>query len=247
MLFCSQWLQAQINPATHWADKSRKAVLFPISITGQVPAGDLADRFGLSQSAGFGVMRKTFNGWMYGIEGEYIFGKNVTADSLYLKGVFNTLGFVTGNSGNPAEIVFFQRGYSMFFKVGKIIPASFSNKNSGFLVQAGIGFLQHKISIVDRQGDVPQLQGEYAKGYDRLTNGLAFKQFFGYQHLDKRRFKNFLLGFEFTQGITKGRRSWNFDERIPGTESRLDLLFALKIAWILPVYSDADPSEYFFD
>lgn len=240
-------MEAQINPQTRWANVERKGVLFPISLTGQLPAADLSKRFGPSQSVGLGIYTKSFSGFTMGIEGTYIFGKQVKADSLFLSGVFNSLGFVTGNSGNPAEIVFFQRGLSIMAKVGKIIPAKFSNKNSGWFIQGGIGFLQHRISIVDRLGDVPQLQGDYVKGYDRLANGLALRQFFGYMHLDRKRFKNFLIGIETTQGFTVGRRSWNFDTRAPGTENRVDLLFALKIAWLLPVYSSADPEEYYFD
>jgi len=247
LIGASSLLKAQVNPQTRWADVERRGALFPISITGQLPAADLAKRFGVSQSVSVGVFSKSFAGVTFGLEGEYIFGKQVKIDSLYLTGVFNSLGFVTGNSGNPAEIVFFQRGFSIMAKVGKIFRASFSNKNSGWFAQAGIGFLQHRISIVDRLNDVPQVQGDYAKGYDRMANGLAIRQFFGYLHLDRKRYKNFLIGIETTQGFTQGRRAWNFDERVAGTEKRIDLLFALKIAWLLPVYSSADPEAYYFD
>ena len=47
------------------------------------------------------------------------------------------------------------------------------------MVLLGGGFMQDKISINDVNGNIPQLDGAYAKGYDRLTNGVFATQFMG--------------------------------------------------------------------
>jgi hypothetical protein len=57
---------------------------------------------------------------------------------------------------------------------------------------------------------------------------------------------NFLAGFEFYQGFTQGRRSFNFDTRSRESEKRLDLLFGVRLGWTLPFYvgENADEIQY---
>ena len=104
---------------------------------------------------------------------------------------------------------------------------------SGIRLTASTGVLQHKIRIEDRTGGLIQLQGEYLKGYDRLTNGLAFTEFIGYQHISNSGLVNFMAGFELTQGFTKNRRSWDYLEMKRLDEQRFDLLNGFRVGWVL--------------
>ena len=115
---------------------------------------------------------------------------------------------------------------------------------SGFTIMLGAGYLQHKIQIEDRNTAVPQFQGEYRKGYDRLSSGLAFSQFIGYTHLSLNRRINFYIGIEATQAFTEGRRSIHFNTKADGTGSRTDILFGPKVGWVLTIYKE--PSEGFY-
>ena len=109
------------------------------------------------------------------------------------------------------------------------------------------GVLQHKIRIEDRTGGLPQLVGDYKKGYDRMTNGLALTEFIGYQHFSNDGRINFYVGFEFTQGFTKNRRSWDFLTQQRMDNNRLDLLNGLRIGWTLPILGDSyDADDIFY-
>ena len=176
----------------------------------QIKGGDYADRFGDNQSIGIGgeyVTNK--HNFIFGFHTYFNFGNNVIED------VLSTLrtpdGAIIGNNRLLASVFLRERGIYGGVHVGKLFSLLKSNPRSGIRVTVGAGFLQHKIRIQDDTRTVVQLTGEYKKGYDRLTNGLALTEFIGYQHISKNRFVNFYLGVEFTQGFTQNRRSWNFD------------------------------------
>ena len=97
--------------------------------------------------------------------------------------------------------------------------------------------MQHKIRIQDDpESPVASLTNEYKKGYDRLTNGWSLNQFVGYQYFAKNKRINFYAGIESTQGFTQNVRGYNFDTKSYDNESRLDVLYGLRIGWIVPFY-----------
>ena len=71
------------------------------------------------------------------------------------------------------------RGQTFHAKVGWLIPVLSPNPNSGILMQVGGGFWRHRIRVEDIQQKTPQVEGDYQKGYDRLTSGPAFSGFSG--------------------------------------------------------------------
>jgi len=60
--------------------------------------------------------------------------------------------------------------------------------------------MQHKIWINDNANNFAQLDGDYKKGYDRLTGGPMLAGALGYQYLEKRRFLSFMAGSTLRQG-----------------------------------------------
>jgi hypothetical protein len=110
-----------------------------------------------------------------------------------------------------------------------------------------MGLFQHKIRIQDDpQVVVSSLAGDYKKGYDRLTNGLAITEFIGYQHFAKNRLINFYAGIELTQGFTQNRRDYNFDTFERDDAKRFDGLVGFKLGWVLPFYLSDNPDEIFY-
>jgi hypothetical protein len=106
--------------------------------------------------------------------------------------------------------------------------------------------LQHKIKIQDESKSVSQLTGDYKKGYDRLSNGLAMTGFIGYQHLDPKKRINFITGFDLTMGFTQNRRDFNFDTMTKDERKRKDFLVGFKVGWILPISTGENPEEIFY-
>ena len=226
-------------------DSSLFMTLVSASYAYQVPGGDMAERFGANSNMGISVLVKRPSNWLFGFEGSFIFGNKVHEPDLG-HGLINSDGTITDKFGAPAEILLFERGWTTTFVVGKMINSVGPNPNSGILIKLGIGYMQHKIRIEHQNNELPQLEGDYAKGYDRLTGGLLITQFLGYQHLSNSRFANFYFGFEFMQGFTSNLRSYNFDTRQRDDGARLDFLTGFRIGWTLPIYKRQPADLYIY-
>ncbi|HQV00497.1 MAG: hypothetical protein JNK61_02125 [Bacteroidia bacterium] len=240
LFLISRQLMAQVSIK----DSSINAVLVGMGAGLYTPAGDMADRFGNNVNIHLSCALKRTNNWIFGIEGEYIFGNTIKEPNIF-KNIQTNDGFIIGNDGKFATVRTFERGYIATFNVSKVLPLLGPNKNSGFIIKAGVGFMQHKIKIDPIGNTVPYLDKEHRKGYDRLSNGLALHQFIGYQYLGNTRAINFFGGFELFEGFTQSRRSYNHDTMIADTKKRTDILIGFKVGWILPLYKQA-PSEFYY-
>ena len=223
----------------------KQILLFDITLKQQYPGGDMAKRFGRDASIGLDVSYKTPRNWVFGMGGHFMFGNTV-----HEKGILDSLKGPTGEiideNGQFAVVGLDQRGMYIGGSLGKIISFGGVNKNSGLVISLGGGYLQHRIRIYSTK-TVPQLTDQYKKGYDRLTGGAAATQYIGYRFLDPKKRVNFSLGFEFTEGFTQNRRSYNFDTQMRDTQKRLDLLYSLKLALTVPIFFKKATEEEFFE
>lgn len=210
----------------------------------QYPFADLGERFGMGGIAGGGVLYKTRKNIVFEGNFGFLYGNNVREDSV-LNSISTSQGFVIDRTGNPADIRLYERGFVITGRVGKIFPVIGPNPNSGLHLAVGTGFLQHKIRIQDNLQSVPQLEGDYRKGYDRLTNGWLLSQSIGYQHFSNYRLVNYYIGFEFYEAITENRRSINFDTGVHDGRARLDIIGSLVVRWYFPTYK-RQPKEFYF-
>src|SRR5690606_16803164 len=125
---------------------------------------------------------KTKSNWIIGAKVDFIFGNKIKEDSF----LANIEGYEKSHiafNGYRVNINTFERGYMVGLQLGKIIALNDSRPDNGLMLLTTAGFLQHKILISTKNaGDVPQLSGDYVKGYDRLSNGLFLEQFIGYTH-----------------------------------------------------------------
>lgn len=226
----------------------QSGIISMVSLGAYLPTGDLKTRFGQHGEAGLGVFYKTASGWLLGLDGSYMFGRNVKEDAL--SKLRTSEGFVMSDNGTPASIILQERGVKApFFKIGKVFYKTYSsksNKNSGYVAQIGGGYFQHKIFYKKYAGgSVGQLTGEYLKGYDRLSNGYAFTASFGYLNLTARKGLNAYIGLEYTLGFTQSRRL-DFDTGVRNTAQRLDGMFGIKIAWVLPFLDRNEAEEFYY-
>ncbi|MBK9422173.1 MAG: hypothetical protein IPN44_14165 [Flavobacteriales bacterium] len=225
-------------------DTSIAMVPITLSYAYQAPGGSLADRFGNNHNIGLSAARKFKSNYLLGLEGSFMFGNQVV-DRNVLKELVSTNGVIVDQDGNPAAILLYERGYTIFAVAGKLIPVAGPNPNSGMLLKVGGGYMRHKLLIESQNNVVPALEGEYAKGYDRLTAGPAALLFVGYQHLSNNRRVNFLVGFEMQLGFTQSLRPYNFDTGRPGDTGRLDFLNGLRAGWTLPIYKARDDRQFY--
>jgi hypothetical protein len=243
MLFWNGWvccatMNAQQTP------KFPNSLFLNVSYSGQLPAGDLANRFGLSMAVGTGLEYFLANkNLIIGAEAYYLFGQTVKEDVLAF--ARTTEGEILGDIGTYARVDLRQRGYYWGGHIGRFFKTKEGgNQIGGLRVTLGGGFLQHYIRIQDNQNvSIAQLSGAYRAGYDRLTNGFALNQFVGWQVLSRNKRINFHIGLELTEGFTKNRRGFNFDTGLREDKTRLDMLYALKFGWMLPFWTAQKASE----
>lgn len=238
---------AQSVPGQQMEYSSNEGVILAVPLTYgfQVPGGDLADRFGVNFNASTGLQLFLKSNWMLELEGQFLFGQEVKTD--VLAPLRSLEGYIFADDGGPAEVKLRERGFWAGASIGKLFSLVSDNPRSGLRISLGAGLLQHKIRIQnDPQAFVPSLRTDYKKGYDRLTNGLALKEFIGYQHFSLHRRINFYAGVELLQGFTQSRRDWNTDQMAAENTPRLDLLFGIRLGWVLPFYlGSGDEAIYY--
>jgi hypothetical protein len=212
------------------------------------PQADWSKRFGTFGEAGVGFGYKTASGWLFGLEGAFLFGNKVKEDPLYE--LRTSEGFVISQNGTPSSLTVQQRGLKLpWLKAGKIFHKTYGRKasvNSGYVFQLGGTYLQHIIHYQKVSGgDVGQLRDEYKKGYDRLCSGFALTESLGYMYLSNKRGMNFYAGLECMQGFTKSQRI-DFNTQTRDNSRRLDMSIGFKVAWILPLLKRDENEEFYF-
>lgn len=243
-LFISSQLFAQNSESNNISDFRKEGYL--IGFGAQLPTftgADLNDRFGRLTQLGPSLLYKSANNWLTGIGYNVMFSNNLNEP---IGGnLTNAQGQIVGTDGFVAEIIPQMTGYNLQFKTGKIISISDKNVDSGILLMAGIGFLQHKINLNNAYATTPQIDGEYAKGYDKLTNGVMLSQTISFFRLDKKGLFNYQIGVELGEGFTKNRRNFNFDTRSTEDKTRFDFMIGLKFCIYVPAYLSAKDEYYY--
>jgi hypothetical protein len=224
-------------------DTSIPMTLITASYAYQLPTGDMDLRFGANNNIGLSCAYKFKSNFMLGVEGGYIFGNRIDESNL-LRGVLTSEDQIIDRYGQAATVFLYERGYTIMGYAGKVIPVAGPNPNSGLLLKVGGGYMRHKIRIETQENEVPQIEGEYLKGYDRLCAGPAAMLFMGYQHLSSSRFVNFMVGFEMMLGFTSSLRPYNFDTGRADDGVRFDGLNGLRVGWTLPIYRRHDDAFY---
>lgn len=235
-------LNAQVN-----ANDSVVAAFSPtIAYAFQFPGGDIADQYGDNSTIGAGMMYKSKKNILLSLDVNFIFGSNIkNADSI-LKFVLTDAGFIIDGNGVYALYSMYERGYSINFRIGKVFNLLAANPNSGVFFMGGIGYLTHRLNIDVQHETAPQITGDYAKGYDRLTAGFTLNEFIGYYYMGKSRMLNFYAGFEFYQAFTKSQRDYIFDLMKKDDSNHLDLFYGIKVGWMIPIY-DRAPDKYYYN
>jgi hypothetical protein len=217
-----------------------------LSYAYQIPGGDLLWRFGPNSNAGASAFYKTDKNYIYGFQWSYIFGNKLKGENP-LDSISTSDGHVIDKEGKYADIRIFERGFTLGLSGGKIFNQFLSpNKNSGFFVMGGVGYLQHKFRIYDNGARSPLLTKTYLKGYDRLTSGFMTTEFLGYWYMSRNRYVTFFGGFEFMQGFTQSRRSWDYNLMRADTEKRIDLLSGVRFGWVIPLYKRNTATKYYY-
>ena len=224
-------------------DSSISMSVFGFNYSYAFPASDLAERFGSFSEAGISYTYKFKSNLLIGATSNYIFGTNVLETDIF-KNISTKDGYLLNNQGLQVPVAFELRGFNIFSTVSYLIPALGPNPNSGFYVGLGAGFIQHKVFYNYSYGPVYQIEGDYLKGYDRLTNGMSIHQSVGYHFFSNKNLGNFHISLIFCEAFTQNRRDIDFDLMIKDSRKRLDVFYGFNLGLDIPVYRKSPEKFY---
>lgn len=227
------------------ADSVVSSLLFQASYAIQLPAGDLAERYGYNSQIAGVIGYKTNKNWLWNAHLGFIFGDQVKGRQELLRMISTSTGEVIDGDGTYTSLALLQRGFHLQAKAGKIFTTRKPNPNSGIYVQGGLGYLAQRIRIETQFGTAPQLAGDYAKGYDHLRGGFAHSIDAGYFFMGNKRTLNFSAGFEWIAAYTRPMREYSFELMRRDTRKYTDHYIGLRINWMIPGYRRA-PQKYYY-
>lgn len=209
--------------------------------------GDLADKYGLTHAIGSHAGYKTKSNWVYGIEGNFFFGNDIRIEGL-LQNLQDDHGNIMNTSGEPSIVSFFNRGFNINFTVSKIFPVWSPNPNSGIMIQLSAGYRWSRLRIEANDDEVPQIENDYKKGYDRLMMGANTSQFLGYSFMANRGIYNFYAGAYFQQTFMKNQRDvfWDHPNEKVNKDWLIGHLLGFRVGWLIPIYQ-RQPKEFYFN
>ncbi|MBL0911112.1 MAG: hypothetical protein IBJ09_01975 [Bacteroidia bacterium] len=208
-----------------------------------LPMGELMDRTGFFYTVGGSILTKTASQWMFGAEGCFYNG-NIIREPGHLQNLLTSEGGLIAQSGEFGDVNRFFRGFSFSALFGRLFPVGKPNMNSGFYVTFGLGYIQHKIRTEVRGNNVWPLNGDYKKGYDRLSGGFMLSQFAGYQYINNKRTITFFAGLELNQALVKSYRGFNYDTQEIDNRWKFNGMFSVKGGWLFNIYHRKQTKEY---
>ena len=226
-------------------DSSLSFAMLSPSYTLMIPSADLNARFGVFSGIGADLSYKFKSNFILFGNLSFLFGNRVKETSMldYLK---NEEGQILDVNGRIGDLIFEQRGLYGHIDLSRNIVKLGPNPNCGLYFGLGFGFLQHRIKVRELAGNFPAIDAEYNKGYDRLSSGPLMNQSLYYRFFSNDRILNFYFGIEAFQAFTNGRRSYQFDTKMPYNESRVDLAYGLRAGWTFPIYKRA-PRQFYYE
>ncbi|MGB4849664.1 MAG: hypothetical protein WBP41_17195 [Saprospiraceae bacterium] len=211
----------------------------------QAPMADLKTRFGGSNDLGISLQFASLTHTTFlGAEGILFFGSTVKEDVLAHLRTFD--GSILGLLGQAGDVSLRERGFYAGLDAGKIFKTTKAENNlTGFRAQIGAGLLQHKIRIQDNSNNVPALNHDYIKGYDRLTNGPALHLSLGYQYENPNNNFHFNLMGDIYGSRTVSRR--DYDNLTGGylDKKRTDILAGITLSFIVSI-SRTDKADHIY-
>jgi len=218
---------------------------FLIDYSYQIPLGEIAETFTNNSSIGINLITKKENNFFYGLKANYIFGGDIK-DTTIFDNINTENGFVIDGNGTYANIILLQEGFSSNIYIGYAIHFNESNP-SGVYFSAGLGFLQHRIRIDTKNQYIPQLNSNYKRGYDQLTNGINSNFVIDYVYFKKNKRLKMYTGLDYSLAFTKNRRTYNLSNMSQtDNKLRLDQLFGIHLGIIIPINRKNEEEFHYF-
>jgi hypothetical protein len=217
-------------------DTATTMVMLGANFSTLFPFGMMRDTFKMNLNFGGLLMVKTKTNWTIDVNFNYFFASDVRNPEAILSNLVNENGVILDGYGLQSTIYMEGRFWHLGFGVGKIIPFD-RWKNSGLWLRCDFGYFEHKIRIKEPDDAVPQIWGDYLKGYDQKSGGFCMSQFIGYLFMRKNRVGNFYVGIELYEMWTKPLRNYIFNVGpTEGIKPAFSCMLGGKVGWFIPLY-----------
>tara|TARA_Y100000385_G_scaffold273707_1_gene315891 strand:+ start:594 stop:1325 length:732 start_codon:yes stop_codon:yes gene_type:complete len=225
--------------------QDNKQSAFTFNYNYQIPTADLANTFGNNSAIGASYFSETNDNLFYGIGGNYMFGNNVKDTTLF-DNISTSIGGIIDASGHYANINLLQRGFNTHIFVGYAFH--FTNNNlSGIYLSQGVGYMQYQIFIDTKNQNIPQLNEEMKKGYDRFSNGISTKFSADYKYYHKKGKFQISSGVNYTMAYTKIQRAYDFaNKEYYSSKRKWDQLLGFKLELIIPIHRKNEEEFHYY-
>lgn len=223
------------NAQTDSTKNKRDKALF-LNVGGSInfAFGDLGKRFPYFANIPLSLQFRNAKKVFFGAEYRVFLGNTVKEPNLF-GGILGPSGIIIDINGNPSLISYNMKGFLAQALAGKDWGEFGKKKRSHITTQLGVGFFQHRIKMTFASNLIPQLEGDYRKGYDRLCNGYSFSQSIFYKYIFPEGF-SWYAGLDFVQGFTQSRRSWDYSINKKNNLNRKDLFGGIHAGISIPLY-----------
>ncbi len=227
--------------------ESKRALLIGANAAYSQIQGDWAEHFGDQFGIGATFGWKFRNNWLLTANGTFGFGGPINDQNAVLGTLLTDRGFLLNLNGNYATVTLYQRNVYGLIDLEKLLPFWNANVNSGPLMGLGAGYIWHWIRIDNAGNDSPVINGDYARGYDRFSQGPMLRQSLGYLYFSRNRRINFKLAFEFCQIFSRDQRGLYYPTGESISGSQTNFLYGLNLTWYIPIYQGGTQQEYYYD
>ena len=222
-----------------------KQSAFTFTYNYQIPIGELSAEFGNNSAVGTSYFFEKSNNIFYGIEANYLFGGDVK-DSTLFDNITTSTGAIIASDGRYGNVNLMERGLDAYLFAGYAFHLD-NNNLSGLYLSQGIGYLQHQIFIDTKNQNIPQLNEDMKKGYDRFTNGISTKLSADYKYYSKKGMFHMSAGINYTMAYTKIQRTYDFaEDTYYSTKRKWDRLIGFKVELIIPILRKNDEEFHYF-
>ncbi|MDR1112843.1 MAG: hypothetical protein LBL18_03680, partial [Bacteroidales bacterium] len=215
-------------------DTATTMVMIGANFSTLFPFGMMRDTFKLNLNLGGLLMVKTKTNWTFDLNFNYFFASDVRHPNTVLSNLVDENGIILDGNGLQSTIYMEGRFWHIGAGFGKIIPFD-RWRNSGLWLHCDFGYFEHKIRIKEPDDAVPQILGDYLKGYDQKSGGFSMSQFVGYLFMRRNRVGNFYIGIEVYEMWTKPLRNYIFNVgHTNNIKPAFSCMVGGKLGWFIP-------------
>lgn len=159
-------------------------------------------------------------------------GSQVNENGLY-GNMTNSQNELLDLNGYPAVVRTYMRGFQSGVHALKSYPIK-SGSNWHVQMGGGLGYYQSFTKFVFDENQVPQIDGKYQSGYDRLAAGWFIQEQLRLQYLNNE-LVSMGLGIHFMQGKSTHLRPYDFATQTPGNQQFTDFTYGASLFITIPI------------